>query len=119
LDPLQHPALHELAQVAAYGLRRDLQVVGERGDLDPAVVAGVGQNLSLALVSLHRSRPSFSALGPSVTRVTSLSLPQGSLVAEPTWASTHARMMPGSTSGMPGSERKKQLIRTSASSKGA
>ena len=54
VDALEHPALDELAQVAAHGLGSDVEVVGERRDLDPSVVAGAGQDLSLTLVGFHR-----------------------------------------------------------------
>ena len=53
VHPLQHAPFGEQAQVAAYGLRGDLEVVGQCGDLDPAVVPGTGQDLPLTLVSLH------------------------------------------------------------------
>ena len=86
MHPLEHAALDELAQVAAYGLRGDVEVVGEAGDLDPAVVPGAGQDLSLSLVSLHRERLLGARVSitftvvlrpfPGVTWVTSLSLQQ-------------------------------------------
>jgi hypothetical protein len=55
VDSLQHAALDELAQVSAYGLGSDAEVVGEGRDLDPTVVPRALQDLSLPLVSFHRA----------------------------------------------------------------
>ena len=71
VDAVQHPAVDELAQVAAYGLGGHVQGVGELAHVHLAVVPGAGEDLSLTLVGFHLCplrRPRRIDLG--VTRVT-------------------------------------------------
>lgn len=90
MHSLQDAAIHELAEIAAHGLRRYVEVGRESAHIDATIGPGPNQDLALTLVCLQRLA---SLRRPAVTPATPVSLPEWSGISEPGWAYSDARFV--------------------------